>query len=188
MLKLRDRIKDHVLFSIGNGKSVSIWFDKLDLKGPLCDIIPRKDWYKVRYTNNETVADMIYNGVWIWPPQWYSNYPELYNIAIPTLSASIKDMVYWLDNQNDKKDFSTKQVWYDLRDINGKVDWYHVVWFKQFQPRHAFLLWLAIKERLATQDRLARWSCQVNAECPLCKKEKDSYVHLFFKCDLAEQI
>nr|GEX81330.1 hypothetical protein [Tanacetum cinerariifolium] len=96
--------------------------------------------------------------------------------------------VYWLDNQNDKKEFSTKQVWSDLGDINEKVDWCHVVWFKQFQPRHAFMLWLVIKERLSTQDRLARWNCQANVECPLCKKEKDSHAHLFFKCDFAEQI
>ncbi|GJS40876.1 RNA-directed DNA polymerase, eukaryota, reverse transcriptase zinc-binding domain protein [Tanacetum coccineum] len=55
------KLKDHVLFSTGNGESVSIWFDKWDLKGPLCDIIPIRYWYKERYTDNETVADMIYN-------------------------------------------------------------------------------------------------------------------------------
>ncbi|GKE48964.1 hypothetical protein Tco_1480222, partial [Tanacetum coccineum] len=103
MLKLRNRIKDHVLFSTGNGESVSIWFDKWDLKGPLCDIIPRRYWYKERYTDNETVA------------------------AIPTLSVGIKDKVYWSDNQNDKTEFSTKQFWSDLRVLMRK--WIGVMLF-----------------------------------------------------------
>ncbi|GKB67000.1 RNA-directed DNA polymerase, eukaryota, reverse transcriptase zinc-binding domain protein [Tanacetum coccineum] len=145
-----------------NGRNVLIWFDKWDMKGPLSDIIPRRDWYRERYH-------------------------DLCNIAIPTLSDGVNDKVYWLDNQNEKKEFSTKQVWTDFRENNGKVEWYHVILFSQFQPKHAFLLWLAINERLSTQDRLARWNCQANANCPLCKKEKDSHAHLFFKCEFAKQ-
>ncbi|GJV92605.1 RNA-directed DNA polymerase, eukaryota, reverse transcriptase zinc-binding domain protein [Tanacetum coccineum] len=134
-----------------------------DMKGPLSDIIPRRDWYRERYHN-------------------------LCNIDIPTLFDGVNDKVYWLDNKNEKKEFSTKQVWTDFRENNGKVEWYHVILFSQFQPKHAFLLWLAINERLSTQDRLARWNCQANADCPLCKKEKDSHAHLFFKCEFAKQV
>ncbi|GJU99548.1 RNA-directed DNA polymerase, eukaryota, reverse transcriptase zinc-binding domain protein [Tanacetum coccineum] len=100
----------------------------------------------------------------------------------------VNDKVYWLDNQNERKEFSTKQAWANLRENAPKVDWYHVVWFSQFQPMHVFLLWLAIKERLATQDRLAKWNCYTNSECPLCKKERDSHAYLFFKCEFAKLI
>ncbi|GJW71500.1 RNA-directed DNA polymerase, eukaryota, reverse transcriptase zinc-binding domain protein [Tanacetum coccineum] len=188
LLELRDRIKDHVLYCISNGKNTSVWFEKWDLKGPINSIIPRREWYKERYSDNETVVDMTNNRVWIWANQWYNSYPELRNIAIPTFYPRKKDKVCWLNNQNERKYFSTNQVWFDLRNRNEKVEWHTVVWFNQFQPRHAFLLWLAIKERLTTQDRLARWNCQVNAVCSLCKKEKYSHAHLFFKCEFAEQI
>ncbi|GJS74195.1 reverse transcriptase zinc-binding domain-containing protein [Tanacetum coccineum] len=76
----------------------------------------------------------------------------------------------------------------ERRENVAKVDWYHVVWFSQFQPMHVFLLWLAIKERLAAQDRLAKWNCYTNSECPICKKERDSHAHLFFKCEFAKLI
>ncbi|GJR65770.1 RNA-directed DNA polymerase, eukaryota, reverse transcriptase zinc-binding domain protein [Tanacetum coccineum] len=135
------------LWKIIEGKE-SLWVKWVnDLKGPLCDIIPRRDWYRERYSDKETVADMINNGIWIWPMHWYNKYPKLCNISIPTLSKGAKD-----------------------------------------KPRHAFVLWLAIKERLATQDILARWNYQTSDVCPLCKKEKDSHAHLFFKCEFAEQI
>nr|GEW85133.1 hypothetical protein [Tanacetum cinerariifolium] len=64
---------------------------KQDLKGPLCDIIPKRYWYMKMYSEKETVADMINNGVCIWPMNWYNKYPELCNIAIPTLSDGAKE-------------------------------------------------------------------------------------------------
>nr|GEV67442.1 hypothetical protein [Tanacetum cinerariifolium] len=162
LLDLRNKIKKHVLYSFGNGRKVSVWFNKWDIKGPLSDFIPQK--------------------------RLFNTYPELCNIAIPILSNGVNDKVCWLNNQKEKKEFSTNQVWIDLRDNAKKVEWHHVVWFSQFQPRHAFILWLALKERLATQDRLARWNNQSNDVCPLCKKDKDSHAHLFFKCEFAKQI
>nr|GEW97875.1 RNA-directed DNA polymerase, eukaryota, reverse transcriptase zinc-binding domain protein [Tanacetum cinerariifolium] len=45
-----------------------------------------------------------------------------------------------------------------------------------------------LTKRLATQDRLARWNTQSNDVCPLCKKDKDSHEHMFFKCEFAKQI
>ncbi|GJS40033.1 RNA-directed DNA polymerase, eukaryota, reverse transcriptase zinc-binding domain protein [Tanacetum coccineum] len=155
LLELRSRIKNH-----GNGKNVSMWFDRWDIKGPLFDIIPKIVWYEERYSDNEKVVDMIDRGVWIWPARWHNRFPKLCNINVPILSNGVTDKVLWLDNQNKKKEFSTKQAWCDLRDNV-----------------------LAIMERLATQDRLAKWNCHSNFECPLCKKERDSHGHLFFKCD-----
>ncbi|GKB00672.1 RNA-directed DNA polymerase, eukaryota, reverse transcriptase zinc-binding domain protein [Tanacetum coccineum] len=173
----------NVFYSVGNGMNVSMWFDRWDIKGPLSDIIPRRVWYEERFSVNEKVAHMIDKGAWIWPASWYNRFPDLCNINVPLLSNDDTDKVLWLNNQNEKKEFFTKQAWCDLRDNVDKVDWYYVVWFNQFQPRHAFILWLASLKRLATQDRLAKWNCISNLECPLCNKERDSHAHLFFKCD-----
>ncbi|GKA30997.1 reverse transcriptase domain, reverse transcriptase zinc-binding domain protein [Tanacetum coccineum] len=37
------------------------------------------------------------------------------------------------------------------------VDWYKVVWFPYCIPRHAIHLWLVVKQKLKTQDRLRQW-------------------------------
>ncbi|GJX72018.1 reverse transcriptase domain, reverse transcriptase zinc-binding domain protein [Tanacetum coccineum] len=139
LLELRSRIKNHVFYSVGNGKNVSMWFDRWDMQGPISDIIPRKIWYEERYSDNEKVVDMI-----------------------------------------------ERVFGYGL--YAGKVDWYHVVWFTQFQPRQAFILWLAILGRLATQDRVEKWSGNTKMECHLCNKEKDSHSHLFFKYEFSKHI
>nr|GEV81593.1 RNA-directed DNA polymerase, eukaryota, reverse transcriptase zinc-binding domain protein [Tanacetum cinerariifolium] len=36
--------------------------------------------------------------------------------------------------------------------------------------------------------QISKWNCYTNFECPLCKKERDSHDHLFFKCEFAKLI
>ncbi|GKE70224.1 reverse transcriptase domain, reverse transcriptase zinc-binding domain protein, partial [Tanacetum coccineum] len=73
------------------------------------------------------------------------------------------------------------------------VDWYHVVWFPHCIPRHALHMWLMIKEKLKTQDRLRKWDIGPNIDlnllrCPLCELVPDSHSHLFFECSFASQV
>lgn len=82
-------------------------------------------------------------------------------------------------------EFSTKQ---DLRNNWPKVEWKDVVWFKQFNPRHAFILWLAVQGKLMTKDRVAKWQSNSCKQCALCKSGNDSHEHLFFKCKYTEEI
>ncbi|XP_071728183.1 uncharacterized protein [Rutidosis leptorrhynchoides] len=64
------------------------------------------------------------------------------------------------------------------------VTWVDVVWFSQCIPRHAFMVWLLMGERLKTQDRLKEWERNLNSNarllCSLCKEQEDTHAHLFF--------
>ena len=55
-------------------------------------------------------------------------------------------------------------------------------------PKHTFILWLAVKQKLCTQDKLQRWYPNKVYECSLCGKEVDSHNHLFFKCEFAKLV
>ena len=49
-------------------------------------------------------------------------------------------------------------------------------------------MWLAIKGRLSTLDRLQKWgNCIVN-RCYLCMKEAEDLEHIFFKCDFSREV
>ena len=61
-------------------------------------------------------------------------------------------------------------------------------WFSQCYPRYAFILWMAIRGRLQTQDRIARWNPNANMNCPLCSRVSDSHSHLFFECEFSSKI
>ncbi|GJV33899.1 RNA-directed DNA polymerase, eukaryota, reverse transcriptase zinc-binding domain protein [Tanacetum coccineum] len=78
--------------------------------------------------------------------------------------------------------FSVSAVWSDLSESKPKVPWYKLVWFSQNIPRHAFMLWLAINQKLKTQDRIEVWQGYNDVKCSLCGVEPESHDHLFFDC------
>ncbi|GKC16918.1 RNA-directed DNA polymerase, eukaryota, reverse transcriptase zinc-binding domain protein [Tanacetum coccineum] len=94
--------------------------------GPLDRFISNRDIYDARLTNEACLADVIRNGNWIWPAEWESDFTELNQIIIPNLTQR-----------------------------NDAVNWYHVVWFSQCNPKQAFILWMEIQGKLLTQDRMA---------------------------------
>ncbi|GKC86929.1 RNA-directed DNA polymerase, eukaryota, reverse transcriptase zinc-binding domain protein, partial [Tanacetum coccineum] len=85
-----------------------------------------------------------------------------------------------------------KTVVKEIDRILKKFLWSHgsvnkVIWFTQCNPRCAFILWMAIQEKLATQDKMMKWS-KDQLWCPLCKQCNDSHEHLFFKCEFFKTI
>ncbi|PWA74890.1 hypothetical protein CTI12_AA247190 [Artemisia annua] len=66
-------------------------------------------------------------------------------------------------------DFFYKAAWGDLRDNDMEVQWSKLVWYSQGIPSHMFIVWMAVNERLQTQDRIMRWNNDANIRYPLCK-------------------
>ncbi|XP_022030828.1 uncharacterized protein LOC110931754 [Helianthus annuus] len=74
-----------------------------------------------------------------------------------------------------------------------EVSWSEIVWFASCIPKHAFLLWLVIRKKLLTQDKLLRWEQTRRKSmnmmcCVLCYNNLDSHEHLFFSCKYSSQV
>ncbi|GJY45431.1 RNA-directed DNA polymerase, eukaryota, reverse transcriptase zinc-binding domain protein [Tanacetum coccineum] len=162
VLLIRDAIKEHVWHSIGNGKKTSMFYDKWCLNGPLSKFISKRNLYDARICDNVMVDDMLIDNNWKWPIDWLMKFPKV--------------------------KLSTKQAWITMREDWPRVQWYHVVWYSQLIPKHAFILWLAIQNKLLTQDIMEKWQDISDMKCSLCKKCADSHEHLFFKCEFALQV
>ncbi|XP_071740273.1 uncharacterized protein [Rutidosis leptorrhynchoides] len=87
-------------------------------------------------------------------------------------------------------EFSIGHVWEFLRPHAPRVQWYSMVWFSQCIPRHTFMVWILMGERLKTQDRLKAWESQHGSSllCLLCNMVQDSHDHLFFSCMFTSQV
>ncbi|XP_071718391.1 uncharacterized protein [Rutidosis leptorrhynchoides] len=77
------------------------------------------------------------------------------------------DIFRWVTNEGKKTVFSTQLG---------------------FDPKHAFILWLAVLNRLNTQDRMMKWTSNQDLKCVFCGKVADSITHLFFGCDFSLKI
>lgn len=49
------------------------------------------------------------------------------------------------------------------------------------------MLWLAVQNKLTTQDKIRNWGSYDLMVCQLCYHDMDSHRHLFFKCKYVEQ-
>ncbi|GJX76495.1 RNA-directed DNA polymerase, eukaryota, reverse transcriptase zinc-binding domain protein [Tanacetum coccineum] len=188
ILSLRDSIRINVGYKIGNGEGCFVWYDRWHSNGPLCRLISNNIITHNGFDLNTKVADLIDINGWKWPNGWNELFSEVVNVQVPNLIHDCSDKVLWFNKENDEVQFSVKEAWKVLRDDVPKVMWYKHFWFSQCIPRHSFILWMALKGRLKTQDRISRWFNGDNMVCPFCKSCKDSHSHLFFSCGFAQGV
>ena len=67
-----------------------------------------------------------------------------------------------------------------LRPSGNNVNWSKVIWETWALPKHSFFLWLAIKKRLKTKDRLI--FVLDDPDCCFCRCAIETHEHLFFQC------
>ena len=126
------------------------------------------------------VKDIISCDTWHWP---IANSPDLLTLkeitlTIPPPDTSRRDTVIWKGTQGGP--YSIKYAWNQIREERNKVFWHTLIWFPGRIPKSAFFLWLAVKRKLGTQDRIH--NIQSDAKCLLCGLEQETHNHLFFQC------
>ena len=97
-------------------------------------------------------------------------------------------MLWKHSDDNYKTYFSSSSTWEQVRDKKPTVFWSKAVWFTQGVPRFSFIVWLAVKNRLSTGDRLLKWNPQAMSTCWLCKSVAETRDHLFFECTYSEVV
>lgn len=97
-----------------------------------------------------------------------------------------EDMYLWRNgNDKFKEKFSTRETWQIIREKHQQYDWHKAVWFKHATPKFSFMVWIAMRDRLSTGDRMAHWNLNVDTACIFCQASMESVHHLFF-CVLSQ--
>ena len=73
-----------------------------------------------------------------------------------------------------------------FRPKRAKNTWSKLVWHRAITPKYSFILWLGLKDRLLTRDKLHDFV--EDLACPLCLAENENIDHLFFSCRIGKQI
>ncbi|KAL0423087.1 UNVERIFIED_CONTAM: Retrovirus-related Pol polyprotein from type-2 retrotransposable element R2DM [Sesamum radiatum] len=92
------------------------------------------------------------------------------------LDAAIRHMAEWTDS----KGLVTSKAYEYFRPKLPRQPWKASIWKAFIPPKYSFILWLGLRERLATRDRLA--FLHEDPSCSLCINSKKSAKHLFFEC------
>nr|GEU35493.1 hypothetical protein [Tanacetum cinerariifolium] len=176
-----------------NGKSTSEWFDNWCSWSPLIRYLTPRDITSGGFNTKSCVADLVANGGWLWPQAWLLKASNLGLIQVPTIIDSQPDLVQWRDLNGVLTCFFVGAAWEALRPRGVEVSWYHIVWFSHSIPRHAFHLWLVMRNSLKTQDKLRQQDVGVGTDlnllqCAFCSHQLDSHAHLFFECSYSSKV
>ncbi|XP_022015016.1 uncharacterized protein LOC110914534 [Helianthus annuus] len=141
---------------------------------------------------HSNVSEVYSDNGWRWPVAWREVCPALDQIDRVSLHPNESDKFWWRHG-DDKLDFSSSRVWDSIRHREDPVNWCGFVWFSQCIPRHAFLMWLIMKRKLLTQDKILSWDISRRKNmnmlcCLLCYANHDSHHHLFFECKFSAQV
>ncbi|GFZ19928.1 laccase 12 [Actinidia rufa] len=82
--------------------------------------------------------------------------------------------------------FSSKSAYEFFRPRKIKLTWPKLVWQTSITPKHSFILWLGLKGRLLTRDKLQGYI--EDQTCPLCREMEETIDHLFFQCRVGRQV
>ncbi|GKC72812.1 reverse transcriptase domain, reverse transcriptase zinc-binding domain protein [Tanacetum coccineum] len=145
------------------------------------------------FSISTSVAELVTNRSWSWPQSWILKAPDLGLIPDPVLDLSRADVRQWRDNNGSFLVFSVAKAWETLRPRGTQVPWVWIVLFSHAIPRHAFHLWLVMRNGLKTQDRMRQWDVGVGTDlnllrCALCDSQPDSHAHLFFECPFSSKV
>ena len=63
-----------------------------------------------------------------------------------------------------------------------------MVWSSLNVPKHFFISWMVILNRLPTRDRMREWEIVIEGRCELCHNKMESRNHIFFGCSFSQAV
>ena len=160
--------------------TTSLWFDNQHPHSPLANSYGERFIYDSGMGNNARVNFLISNSEWRIPTTQSIGWHPIIEVIPSNPKMGQKDEIVWLDSPNHR--FSIKVAWEQLRIHRQMVEWHDIMWFKNVVPRHLFLLWMAVQQKLTTQDRLHQFGIHGPNRCSLYLRNNEDHNHLFFEC------
>ncbi|GKD94409.1 hypothetical protein Tco_1374246 [Tanacetum coccineum] len=91
---------------------------------PLKDLLSNRDIVRSGFSLENSVSNLISDGVWRWPLDWLSRFPFLAQLHVPVLLDDMDDVILWRDRDRVLRSFLVACVWDTIR---SRAD---MVWFK----------------------------------------------------------
>ncbi|KAL0288760.1 UNVERIFIED_CONTAM: hypothetical protein Sradi_7089900 [Sesamum radiatum] len=121
--------------------------------------------------------------LWQWPSE---HHIDIYDIItnLPAIHSGAADAIIWNSSSGT---YSTETAYAIFSSPSSSVEWAPLLHGPFHTPRHNFILWLAILERLSTLDK--PWCNSTNQGCVLCDGyQTETHNHLFFCCSYTKAI
>ncbi|KAL0856009.1 hypothetical protein Bca101_061162 [Brassica carinata] len=187
LLKLRSLAKQYIKKEVRNGESTSFWYDRWSRFDTLKELLGERGPLDLGVPDHYSIAEVKRMR------RRRNHRVDILNQIEEEIrrhdNDSDKDIVLWKHAEGKfRNNFSTRKTWDQIRNVRSVCTWYKGVWFPQSTPKYAFTMWVAIKGRLQTMDRMQKWNSSINTTCVLCNDAPESCAHLCFGCRYSRMI
>lgn len=141
--QLRREFQLSFVWRIGDGRSMSFWFDHQHPRGPLNLLFLDSLIYSSGLSRQATVADLFSPS-----GQSIRIVLESWEYPLPILSQ-VPNQFNWMESSSGL--FSVASAREAIRSKKNRVPWAALIWCNTISLRFQFNLWLITKNRLATQ-------------------------------------
>jgi hypothetical protein len=172
---------------LGNGEKTPFWkapwlngLKPIDIAPLIYNISTRKNWNVKKAMTNQGWISKI-NLAAEFTLQHIRQYISLWvKLSEVTLQEGIDDAITW--NLTDNGHYSSSSAYRAQFFGATSSPIASTVWKFWAPPKYKFFMWLALQNRLWTNDRLEKRGWPNCRECPLCKRVLESVDHLLVNC------
>ncbi|KAJ0238141.1 Reverse transcriptase zinc-binding domain-containing protein [Hirschfeldia incana] len=170
---------------VHNGETTYFWSTNWTPYGKLSLYLPTAGTARFPVRANTTLAELWENGAWNLPSARSDRQLQLLTFLSSITLNDYNDEVEWWPGSQRKMKFRTGDIYHLLRPSAPLVHWHKEVWFSGGIPKHMFLVWLMVRNRCPTRDRMLNWGIQTDSRCLFCNMADESISHCFFECSFA---
>lgn len=177
MLNHRREARQHLSFTIASNCEWLLWHDPWLLPIPLIQHLGSHMVSMVNSSDLAKVSSIISNNSWDLGSSNHVLVIELRNLLSSCL-ISRTSSAKWDGCITSKM----AVVWQSIRRTATPPPWCVAIWHPLSVKNCSIYLWLALRNRLLTKDRMIAFGMNVDANCALCRCHAESAEHLFFAC------
>ncbi|KAF8064720.1 hypothetical protein N665_1171s0001 [Sinapis alba] len=167
------------MVEVGDGKKGSFWNEVWSPLGCLNDLLGNRGYIDIGITIDARIADCSNHRRRTHRVPVFNEIEEEIEKVRGKMQQGVEDTSLWKTSSGKfKRNFSTSETWEIIRE---KYSVYET-------PKYSFFVWLAVRNRLSTGDRMKNWYGSVDSSCIFCKAPVDTVEHLFFECSFSKVI
>nr|XP_017228848.1 PREDICTED: uncharacterized protein LOC108204070 [Daucus carota subsp. sativus] len=125
------------------------------------------------------------NSTWQLPSSNHPAVAELRRLVLP-VHIHRHDSISWREIPTHL--INVNAIWNCMRNAITPPVWISAIWHPLAIPKCSFNLWLALKGRLLTKDRMRRFHMQTDLACVLCNSTMECHQHIFATCPSISEI
>ncbi|KAL0293546.1 UNVERIFIED_CONTAM: hypothetical protein Sradi_6931100 [Sesamum radiatum] len=181
MIKLKPFLKRGTHYRVGDGSTFKLWQDIWHEQGPLCLSHPEGPQL-TGLPLDALLSSVIQHGQWSWPAISDAEFNEV-SSQLPPIHPNSPDEITWRLNSGK---FTVQSAIELFQPHTNQVEWHGLLQGRYKIPRHSFILWLAIMEKLSTMDKA--WLSHGDNGCVFCDGHfTETHEHLFFNCQYSKR-